>query len=110
MKLKYNVGDIVKIKQLSIDDDQKYRYGLNNEMVKQSGKTFEIATVSVAHASSKGKLSDDGYSYGLKGIGWSWVTSMFEDPSEVISLETSVDNNLDAFIAKKKRPELDFTL
>jgi len=105
----YKVGDIVKIKQLSIDDDKKYRYGLNDEMVRQSGKTFEIRAVSPASASSEGKLPDDGFVYSLKNVGWSWVTSMFEE-SSTKKKTRSKKSEIKVSFHKKKKLKFNFSL
>lgn len=45
----------------------------NNDMVKYSGKTYEIES-----------YADDDDFYMLKGIPWSWTESMFESPTECI--------------------------
>lgn len=107
MESKYKVGNTVKIKQFLVSGD--YRNGVNNDMRKQVGKTFKIESVYPA-SNSACEIPDDGFNYKLEGIGWVWTSAMFEDPSEVISLEDSIDNSLDAFITKKTCPELDFTL
>ena len=110
MESKYKVGDTVKIKQLSVEGG--YRHGVNSEMIELSGKTFKISSIELS-MSRAGEIPDDGYKYILEGSPWSWASSMFEDSSEALSLEISIDNSdnsLDAFIAKKKRPKLDFTL
>jgi hypothetical protein len=108
MESKYKVGDTVKIKQLSVDGD--YRHGINSEMIEQAGKTFKIISVSLSDSPAC-KIPDDGFTYRLDGISWAWASSMFEDSSEALLLEEpSIDNSLDAFIAKKTCPKLDFTL
>lgn len=102
---KFQVGDFITIKQLSLEDDKDnmYRFGLNSEMVALSGKSFKIVDIRT-NASSPGKLPDDGYRYKLEGSRWSWASSMFEGTIE------SESTSIDAFVNKKKCPVLDFTL
>lgn len=102
---KYQVGDIITIKQLSPEDDSigRYRFGLNADMIALSGKSFKIESICPGH-SSPGTVPDDGYRYDLEGSRWSWASSMFEDTTKGES------TNIDAFISKKKCPVLDFTL
>ena len=110
MESKYKVGDKVTIKNLHGAGGSDYRFGLNSDMCDMSGKTYTIREVKVA-STHAGKIPDDGYRYELEEISrWAWASSMFEDSSEALSLEASIDNSLDAFIAKKKCPKLDFTL
>ena len=111
MESLYKVGDIVTIRPLSIGDDQKYRYGLNDEMVKQSGKTFEIASVLPACASFEGELPDDGFVYSLKNIGWAWVTSMFEESTTKKSTKLkSKKSKTKISFHKKKKLKFNFSL
>lgn len=102
---KFQVGDFVTIKQLSLEDDEAgmYRFGLNAAMVALSGKSFKIEDIRT-NANSPGKLPDDGYRYSLEGNRWAWASSMFEGTTKDES------TNIDAFISKKKCPVLDFTL
>lgn len=79
MESLYKVGDVVKIKQLSADEDGDYRFGVNSDMAKKSGKSFEIVDVSPTIA-FEGRFSDDGFKYMLKGNSWAWASSMFEEP------------------------------
>lgn len=122
MEAKYQVGDIVTIRQLSSEDDLsgKYRFGLNSEMIALSGKSFKIKEVQTS-CSSPGKLPDDGYRYKLEddARGWSWASSMFEDEDDEQTLivdalssprSSESDNDISAFIRTKKRPKLDFNL
>lgn len=120
MEAKYKVGDIVTIKQLSSEDDisGKYRFGLNSEMVESSGESFKIKNIDIATA-SPGKLPDDGYRYRLEGSSWSWASSMFEDKDDEQTLiidalssphSSESDNDISAFIKRKKCPKLDFNL
>lgn len=102
---KYQIGDTVTIRRLSSEDDNAgmYRFGLNDEMIASSGKSFRIESIQ-GTANSPGKLPDDGYRYKLEGSRWSWASSMFEDTTKDGSI------NIDAFTNKKKCPVLDFTL
>lgn len=120
MEAKYQVGDIVTIKQLITEDDisGKYRFGLNSEMIESSGESFKIKNIDIA-AASPGKLPDDGYRYRLEGSRWSWASSMFKDKDDEQTLivdalssshSSKSDNDISAFIRTKKRPELDFNL
>jgi len=109
---KYRAGDIVTIKQLSKNDccSGNYRFGLNSEMVALGGKSYTIRSVELSTADA-GKIPDDGYRYKLAGEMWSWASSMFEDPDESLScIDEISDGSIDAFIRKKKCPELDFNL
>lgn len=111
----FKVGDIVTIKKLTRDDGE-CRFGINDDMISMSGKSFTIRGIEPATAST-GTIPDDGYRYKLEGSGWSWASSMFEDPPEKTSealatqcvIETK-DSSIDAFIKKNERPILDFTL
>lgn len=107
---KYQIGDTVTIKRLSSEDDNAgmYRFGLNDEMIASSGKSFKIEDIQRT-ANSPGKLPDDGYRYKLEGSRWSWASSMFEDTTKS-SIFESGPTAIDAFINKKKCPVLDFTL
>ena len=104
---KFQVGDIITIKRLSLEDDKAgmYRFGLNNSMVALSGKSCTIKNIE-STTSTPGKLPDDGYRYRLEEDPgkWAWSSSMFEDTTEGKSI------NIDAFVNKKKCPVLDFTL
>lgn len=108
MESLYKVGDVVKIKQLSIDDDSDYRFGVNTEMVKQSGKTFEIERVSSTMA-FEGIIPDDGFCYKLKGIGWSWASSMFEE-SKKTAKSKSKKSEIKISFHKKKEVKFNFSL
>lgn len=112
MKPKYKVGDIVTIKKVREGCSDDYRFSFTDRMLKDyGGKSLKI--LSVSHWSDdtdEYPNKDDGHKYFLEDSSWSWASSMFEDSSEDLSLETSIDNSLDAFIARKKCPELDFTL
>lgn len=108
MKPKYKVGDVVTIKQLSISSS--YRFGLNSEMTALAGRSYTIKSVELA-TSYPGKIPDDGYKYRLDGESWSWASSMFEEPNESLScIDEISDGSIDAFIRRKKCPELDFNL
>lgn len=108
---KYQIGDVVTIKRLTSEDDKAglYRFGLNSDMIKQSGKSFRIRDIQTT-ISSPGEIPDDGYRYKLEGDpgNWSWSSAMFEDPDD--STSSSNTENISAFIRKKKCPELDFSL
>lgn len=111
-ELKYRVGDTITIKQLSMRDycSGDYRFGLNSEMIALAGKSYTIKSVEPTTA-DPGKIPDDGYRYRLEGEEWSWASSMFEDPHESLScIDEISDESIDAFIRKKKCPELDFNL
>lgn len=113
MKPKYKVGDIVTIKKKREGAGDDYRFRFADTMLREyGGKSYKIKSVSIADEGSKEVIPDDGYRYylELEDFSFSWASSMFEDSSEALSLETSIDNSLDAFIAKKKCPKLDFTL
>lgn len=81
--LLYQPGDLVTIRSDLVGDrDYPVLYGpsagnrtlyCNNDMVKYSGKTYEIES-----------CADDDDFYMLKGIPWSWTESMFESPTECI--------------------------
>lgn len=81
--LLYQPGDLVTIRSDLVGDrDYPVLYGpsagnrtlyCNNDMVKYSGKTYEIEN-----------YADDDDFYMLKGIPWSWTESMFESPTECI--------------------------
>lgn len=112
MAAKYKVGDVVTIKQLSMRDYRSgdYRFGLNSEMTDLAGESYTIKSVELAGA-DPGKIPDDGYRYRLNGTDWYWASSMFEDPNESLScIDEISDESIDAFIRKKKCPELDFNL
>lgn len=113
---KFQVGDFITIKQLSLEDDKtgRYRFGLNGEMIALSGKSFKIEGVHPA-VSRPGKVPDDGYRYDLEGEArrWSWASSMFEGTIKDESTKdesTKDESNIDAFVNKRKCPVLDFTL
>lgn len=108
IKPKYKVGDIVTIKKRTLSQSD-YRHGFVTKMAELCGKQFTIRRVEESTPDAN-RIADDGYNYYLEGVSFIWVSSMFEDASEALSLETSIDNSLDAFIAKKKCPKLDFTL
>ena len=113
MEPKYKIGDIVTIKKKREGDSDDYRFCFTDTMLKNhGGKSYKITSVSdELGAYDDYPMYDDGHKYYLEGAGFSWASSMFEeDSSEALSLKTSIDNSLDAFIAKKKCPELDFTL
>lgn len=112
MEPRYKIGDIVTIKKKREGAEIDYRFCFADTMVRNyGGKSYKIKSVSDEHgAYDDYPMYDDGHKYYLEGIGFSWASSMFEESSEVTSLETSIDNSLDAFIAKKKCPELDFNL
>lgn len=81
--LLYQPGDLVTIRSDLVGDrDYPVLYGpsagnrtlyCNDNMVKYSGKTYEIEN-----------YADDDDFYMLKGIPWSWTESMFESPTECI--------------------------
>ena len=81
--LLYQPGDLVTIRSDLVGDrDYPVLYGpsagnrtlyCNNDMVKYSGKTYEIEN-----------YADDDDFYMLKGIPWSWTESMLESPTECI--------------------------
>lgn len=108
---KYQIGDVVTIKDLSKVDDKldTYRFGLNSEMIAASGTSHKIMSIQCT-GNSPGKIPDDGYKYKLEGplSCWSWASSMFEDPDS--STGSSNTDSISAFIRKKKCPELDFSL
>lgn len=108
---KYKVGDVVTIKRLTLEDDKAgmYRFGVNSDMIAASGKSFKIRDIQTT-SSRPGILLDDGYRYKLEGDfgGWSWASSMFEDPHG--STSSSNTDSISAFIRKRKCPELDFSL
>ena len=110
MESLYKVGDTVKIKQLSLENSDHYRYGLNNEMVKASGKTFEIEEVQLAGL-PECQLHDDGCVYRLKGIHWKWVTSMFEESSTKKTIKSkSKKSETKIYFHKKKKLKFNFSL
>ena len=111
-KPKYKVGDIVTIKKVREGSKDDYRFSFTDIMLEESGGR-SLKILSVNHWSDdtdEYPNKDDGHKYILEDSSWSWASSMFEDSSEALSLETSIDNSLDAYIAKKKCPRLDFTL
>ena len=111
-KPKYKVGDTVTIKQLSMKDYRSgdYRFGLNSEMIDLAGESYTIKSIEPS-GDDACRIPDDGYRYKLEGIGWSWASSMFEDQDESLScIDKISDGSIDAFIRKKKCPELDFNL
>lgn len=111
MEPKYKIGDIVTVKKKRESSDLDYRFCFTDTMLREyGGQSFKIKSISSGEEGVKRLIPDDGYKYCLEGADFSWASSMFEDSSEALSLETSIDNDLDAFIAKKKCPELDFTL
>lgn len=114
MEPKYKIGDIVTIKKKREGDSDDYRFCFTDTMLRNyGGKSYKIKSVSDEHgAYDDYPMYDDGHKYYLEGIGFSWASSMFEEDSfkALISEDSIVDNSLDAFIAKKKCPELDFTL
>lgn len=112
MEPKYKIGDIVTIKKKRIGNGSDYRFCFTDAMLEDyGGKSYKIKCISSTDESTKAQILDDGHRYYLEDACFSWASSMFEeDSSETLSLETSIDNSLDAFIAKKKCPELDFTL
>ena len=111
MEPKYKIGDIVIIKKKREGDSYDYRFCFTDTMLREyGGKSYKIESISIADAGTAKLIPDDGHRYFLEDASFSWASSMFEDSSEALSLETSIDNSLDAFIAKKKCPELDFTL
>ena len=81
--LLYQPGDLVTIRSDLVGDrDYPVLYGpsagnrtlyCNNDMVKYSGKTYEIEN-----------YADDDDFYMLKEIPWLWTESMFESPTECI--------------------------
>lgn len=81
--LLYQPGDLVTIRSDLVGDrDYPVLYGpsagnrtlyCNNDMVKYSGKTYEIEN-----------YADDDDFYMLKEIPWLWTESMFESPTEYI--------------------------
>lgn len=81
--LLYQPGDLVTIRSDLVGDrDYPVLYGpsagkrnifCNNDMVKFSGKTYEV----------EGYAYDDEF-YTLKGIPWLWTESMFEGQTECI--------------------------
>jgi len=106
----YKVGDIVKIKHLSIEDDRKYRFGLNDDMVKLSGKSVEIERVTQAFASDDGKIPDDGYLYRIKCSSWSWASSMFEESSKKSTKSKSKKSKTKISFHKKREIKFNFNL
>lgn len=109
MKPLYKVGDVVKIKNLSMDDDLKYRFGLNDLMIKLSGKTFKITSVRIT-GHPEGEIPDDGYLYtleGKEGNHWSWASSMFEE-SFTRKLTRSNSNKSEIKISFHKNKKLKF--
>lgn len=111
MEPKYKIGDIVTIKKKREGAEINYRFCFTDTMVRDyGGKSYKIKSISIADAGTAKLIPDDGHRYFLEDASFSWASSMFEDSSEALSLETSIDNSLDAFIAKKKCPKLDFTL
>lgn len=113
MKPKYKIGDIVTIKKKRDGDGNDYRFCFTDTMLRDyGGKSYEIINIRIADISSAEIIPDDGYRYYLKDASFTWASSMFEEDSSeaLISEDSIIDNSLDAFIAKKKCPELDFTL
>lgn len=108
MESLYNVGDTVKIKKLSLENGDDYRYGLNDKMVEASGKTFEIESVQLS-GYPQCKLPDDGFVYKLKGINWKWVTSMFEGSSKK-STKSKNKKSIKISFHKKKKLKFNFSL
>lgn len=110
MESLYEIGDVVKIKKLSLENGDDYRYGLNHDMVEQSGKIFEIIDVTPS-TYPQCKLHDDGFKYRLKGSNWSWVSSMFEGPSTKKSAKSKTKKSkIKISFHKKKKLKFNFSL
>lgn len=112
MAAKYKVGDRVTIKVRTLGQSS-YRHGFVDEMAELSGKQFTIRSVSEGVPNSN-RVPDDGYDYYLEETRFTWASSMFEEPfeivSSVLSYEGLKDSSIKAFIKRKKCPELDFNL
>lgn len=121
MEAKYKVGDKVTIKRTRNGSSSDYRFSFTNEMVSaHGGKSYTIESVRKADSCSDSPVSDDGYRYTLEEVGFTWASSMFEEPSDM-ALDLAIEalssyptpkhsESIDAFIKRKKRPELDFNL
>ena len=109
MESLYKVGDVVKIKKLIESDD--YRFGINDDMADQSGKTFEIVDV-LPTIAPESKLPDDGFKYKLRGSSWAWASSMFEKRPVKKSTEPkkSKEFKTKIFFHNKKKLKFDFSL
>lgn len=103
----YKIGDVVKIKQFSLKDRESYRFGLNEDMVNASGKTFEIIDVSDTTA-FPGTVPDDGFKYTLKGSGWNWASFMFEKSSKKPT--KSKKSKIKISFSKKRKIKFNFSL
>ena len=84
MKSKYNVGDIVTIKEKYDNNciDEDYPCVFTNTMLNIfGGKKMEIKSVHEINFKEKPKLYTEDYYYMLKGDagGWFWTDSMFQE-------------------------------
>ena len=120
MGSKYKVGDKVTIKKTRKGSSIDYRFSFTDLMLSEyGGKTYTIKSVWKADDSVANPASDDGYGYSLKEINFIWASSMFEDEDDKQTLiidalssphSSESDNDIKAFIKRKKCPELDFHL
>lgn len=121
MEAKYKVGDKVTIKRTRNGSSSDYRFSFTDVMVREcGGESYTIKSVCKADSFSSSRVPDDGYSYSLEDVGFTWASSMFEEPSDM-ALDLAIEalssypipkhsESIDAFIKRKKRPELDFNL
>lgn len=112
-KPKYKIGDIVTIKSEREGEESDYLFSFNDDMVSSYGGTsHRIEDLEYWGNTGRKRFSDDGYLYKLEdGGGYNWASSMFEDPNGSLSyIDEISDGSIDAFIRKKKCPELDFNL
>ena len=73
-KMKYNIGDKVKIRENLIDNEEYGGCYINDKMIEYSGKTVTIAQVREYH------YYDDGVAYHIieDGGRWVWGSDIFE--------------------------------
>ena len=120
MEAKYKVGDKVTIKRTREGCSSDYRFSFTDVMVREcGGECYTIKSVSKADDFSSSRVPDDGHSYSLEEVGFTWASSMFEDEDDEQTLivdalspsrSSESDSDISAFIRTKKRPKLDFNL
>ena len=105
---KYKIGDTVTIKK-RVAPGGNYKFFFTDEMAEMAGKKFVIVGA-ISTDKTACIIPDDGFEYTLYGEArrFSWASSMFEESNG--SINADFDVNIDAFIRKRKCPELDFSL
>lgn len=83
MEAKYKVGDKVTIKRTRNGSSSDYRFSFTDVMVREcGGECYTIKSVCKADSFSSSRVPDDGYSYSLEEVGFTWASSMFEESSD----------------------------